>query len=128
MATSRDCRHLAPYPKWFKCALQTPTRVNVELKAVDNWPLLAVNSPDIDLATALNDHAIIADPCYCAASPGTVIAELGDLDVRVSAELVRELTVHQLCVFRPRVLISQATLKATGLQQRVHCHFRHRLS
>ena len=118
-----------------RAMLQTPTaRKLVELKAVDNrWPLVGTSAimPDIDLAAALTDHAIIADPSLLRAlglAPGDT-ARLGNLDIRVSAELVREPDRSISFVsFGPRVLISQATLKATGLQQPgSFITFRHRL-
>ena len=118
-----------------RAMLQTPTaRKLVELKAVDNrWPLVgnSVITPDINLAVALADHAIIADPSLLRSlglAPGDT-ARLGDLDVRVSAELVREPDRSISFVsFGPRVLISQATLEATGLQQPgSFITFRHRL-
>ena len=75
-----------------RAMLQTPTaRKLVDLKAVDNrWPLVGTSAitPDIDLAAALADHAIIADPSLLRSlglAPGDT-ARLGDLDVRVSAE------------------------------------------
>ena len=107
-----------------RAMLQTPAaRKLVELKAVDNrWPLVgdSVISPDINLAVALADHAIIADPSLLRSlglAPGDS-ARLGDLDIRVSAQLISEPDRSISFVsFGPRVLISQATLKATGLQQ-----------
>ena len=118
-----------------RAMLQTPTaRKLVELKAVDNrWPLVGTSAitPDIDLAAALADRAIIADPSLLRSlglAPGDT-ARLGDLDIRVSAELVSEPDRSISFVsFGPRVLISQATLEATGLQQPgSFITYRHRL-
>jgi len=118
-----------------RAMLQTPTaRKLVELKAVDNrWPLVGTSAitPDIGLAAALADHAIIADPSLLRSlglAPGDT-ARLGDLDIRVSAELVSEPDRSISFVsFGPRVLISQATLEATGLQQPgSFITYRHRL-
>ena len=118
-----------------RAMLQTATaRKLVELKAVDNrWPLVGTSliTPDIDLAAALADHSIIADPSLLRSldlTPGDT-ARLGDLDIRVSAQLVNEPDRSISFVsFGPRVLISLATLKATGLQQPgSFITYRHRL-
>ena len=107
-----------------RAMLQTATaRKLVELKAVDSqWPLVgkSIISPDIGLTDALADNAVIADPSLLRSlglAPGDS-ARLGDLDIRVSAELLSEPDRSISFVsFGPRVLISQATLQATGLQQ-----------
>jgi putative ABC transport system permease protein len=107
-----------------RAMLQTATaRKLVELKAVDSqWPLVgkSIMSPDIGLTDALADNAVIADPSLLRSlglAPGDS-ARLGDLDIRVSAELLSEPDRSISFVsFGPRVLISQATLQATGLQQ-----------
>ena len=118
-----------------RAMLQTPNaRKLVELKAVDKrWPLVGTSliEPDIDLAAALANHAIIADPSLLRSlglAPGDA-ARLGDLDVRVSAALLSEPDRSISFVsFGPRVLISQATLEATGLQQPgSFITYRHRL-
>ena len=80
---------------------------------------------------ALADHAIIADPSLLRSlglAPGNS-ARLGDLDIRVSAQLISEPDRSISFVsFGPRVLISQATLEATGLQQPgSFITYRHRL-
>ena len=107
-----------------RAMLQTATaRKLVELKAVDSqWPLVgkSIISPDIGLTDALAENAVIADPSLLRSlglAPGDS-ARLGDLDIRVSAELLSEPDRSISFVsFGPRVLISQATLQATGLQQ-----------
>ncbi len=107
-----------------RAMLQTANaRKLVELKAVDSqWPLVgkSIISPDIGLTDALADNAVIADPSLLRSlglAPGDS-ARLGDLDIRVSAELLSEPDRSISFVsFGPRVLISQATLQATGLQQ-----------
>jgi len=107
-----------------RAMLQTQSaRKLVELKAVDSqWPLVGTSAiaPDIGLANALMDDAIIADPSLLRSldlAPGDS-ARLGNLEVRVSAELLSEPDRSISFVsFGPRVLVSQATLKATGLQQ-----------
>ena len=107
-----------------RAMLQTATaRKLVELKAVDSqWPLVgkSIISPDIGLTDALAENAVIADPSLLRSlglAPGDS-ARLGDLDIRVSAELLSEPDrTISFVSFGPRVLISQATLQATGLQQ-----------
>ena len=107
-----------------RAMLQTATaRKLVELKAVDSqWPLVgkSIISPDIGLTDALAYNAVIADPSLLRSlglAPGDS-ARLGDLNIRVSAELLSEPDRSISFVsFGPRVLISQATLQATGLQQ-----------
>jgi putative ABC transport system permease protein len=107
-----------------RAMLQTATaRKLVELKAVDSqWPLVgnSIISPDIGLTDSLANNAVIADPSLLRSlglAPGDS-ARLGDLDIRVSAELLSEPDRSISFVsFGPRVLISQATLQATGLQQ-----------
>ena len=107
-----------------RAMLQTPSsRKLVELKAVDSgWPLVGISSlePDSPLASALDNYGIVADPSLLR-SLGLEIgdsARLGDLEVRVSAGLLSEPDRSiSFISFGPRVLISQATLLATGLQQ-----------
>ncbi len=99
------------------------SRKLVELKAVDqNWPLVGVAlfEPAGKLADALTNNGIVAD--------GTILrslgltegdtARLGDATVRVAATLTSEPDRSISFVsFGPRLLISEQTLAATGLQQ-----------
>ena len=97
----------------------------VELKAVDTeWPL--VGTAEIEpltsagIAGALDDYGIVADGTILRGlnlKPGDT-ARLGDLDVRIAATLTNEPDRSISFVsFGPRVLISDRTLAATGLQQ-----------
>lgn len=95
----------------------------VELKAVDeNWPLVgtAELKPDMPLAEALADGGIVADDALLRSlglKPGDT-ARLGGMDVSVRAALTIEPDRSISFVsFGPRVLVSDATLAATGLQQ-----------
>jgi len=95
----------------------------VELKAVDSkWPLVgtAATAPSMPLADALDQTGIVADDALLRSlglKPGDR-ARLGNLDVEVRAALTSEPDRSISFVsFGPRVLISDATLAATGLQQ-----------
>ena len=95
----------------------------VELKAVDsNWPLVgtAATAPSMPLAAALDQTGIVADDALLRSlglKPGDR-ARLGNLDVEVRAALTIEPDRSISFVsFGPRVLISDKTLAATGLQQ-----------
>ena len=95
----------------------------VELKAVDSkWPLVgtAGTAPSMPLADALDQAGIVADDALLRSlglKPGDR-ARLGNLDVEVRAALTSEPDRSISFVsFGPRVLISDVTLAATGLQQ-----------
>ena len=99
------------------------SRKLVELKAVDNnWPLVgdAKIEPAGTLQDALAQNGIVADGSILRSlglKTGDTVG-LGDADVRVAATLTSEPDRSISFVsFGPRVLISQATLQATGLQQ-----------
>jgi putative ABC transport system permease protein len=95
----------------------------VELKAVDSkWPLVgtAATAPLMPLADALDQAGLVADDALLRSlglKPGDR-ARLGNLDVEVRAALTSEPDRSISFVsFGPRVLISDTTLAATGLQQ-----------
>ena len=95
----------------------------VELKAVDSkWPLVgtASTAPLMPLADALDQAGLVADDALLRSlglKPGDR-ARLGNLDVEVRAALTSEPDRSISFVsFGPRVLISDTTLAATGLQQ-----------
>ena len=98
------------------------SRKLVELKAVDNnWPLVgdAKIEPAGTLQDALAQNGIVADGSILRSlglKTGDTIG-LGDADVRVAATLTSEPDRSISFVsFGPRVLISETTLAATGLQ------------
>ncbi len=95
----------------------------VELKAVDeHWPLsgTAEFEPAISLAATLDGNGMAADGALLRSlglNPGDT-ARLGDMDFEVRANLTSEPDRSISFVsFGPRVLISDKTLEATGLQQ-----------
>ena len=95
----------------------------VELKAVDgNWPLVgtAALDPAMPLTSALDQGGVVADGALLRSlglKPGDR-ARLGDIDVEIRGNLTSEPDRSISFVsFGPRVLISDITLAATGLQQ-----------
>ena len=95
----------------------------VELKAVDTqWPLVgtALVSTAQPLPDLLANNGIIADGAILRSlglKPGDK-ARLGDSEVTVAATLINEPDRSISFVsFGPRVLVSDTTLAATGLQQ-----------
>lgn len=107
-----------------RAMLQTgETRKLVALKAVDsNWPLVgtaSLGSGDT-IAGALGDGMIVVDPQMARAlelTPGSRV-RIGEAELTVSDTLTYEPDRSvSFVTFGPRVLMSHATLKATGLNQ-----------
>ena len=94
----------------------------MELKAVDDaYPLVgAVElAPNITLAEALANNGAVAAPALLAALDLEIgdSATLGDISVTIRASLTAEPDQSISFVgFGPRLIISQETLKASGLQ------------
>ncbi|MGC6440305.1 MAG: ABC transporter permease [Candidatus Puniceispirillaceae bacterium] len=101
----------------------------VELKAVDqNWPLIGEaevrTAEDSDIAmpldAALSDNGAVVEAALLRALDLKVgdTARLGEMDVRISGVLTYEPDRSVSFIsFGPRLLISQDTLAASGLQQ-----------
>ena len=98
------------------------TRKLVELKAVDDaYPLVGEVelAPNISLAEALANNGAVAAPALLAALDLEIgdSATLGDISVTIRASLTAEPDQSISFVgFGPRLIISQETLKASGLQ------------
>ena len=100
-----------------------PVRKLVELKAVDAaYPLTGsvVLSPALGLADALDDFGAVAAPALLRTT-GLAVgdqARLGDITLTITATLEEEPDqAISFVSFGPRLLISTATLAASGLQQ-----------
>lgn len=101
----------------------------VDLKAVDAaWPLVgtaeiartASGADKIPLPEALADFGVVAEPGLLATLGLKVgdTARLGGMQVRIGGMLLTEPDrVISFANFGPRLLVSEATLEATGLRQ-----------